>query len=155
GEALGVAPGIVDGEITTFDEACLGESLAEPVDHVLGPRRRGVPEEPDHRHRRLLRARRERPCSRAAERDQQFPPSDGDCHTPLPREVRRGNDSTPLACSLHVQGGRMLVASTSLSRRLQLQYSPPWRTPPSRPRAGSFDLENFVLPKNPKVLLHR
>jgi hypothetical protein len=26
--------------------------------------------------------------SRAAECSQQFPPSDGDCHTPLPREVR-------------------------------------------------------------------
>ena len=47
-------------------------------------------------HLRLLRARRERPRSRpAAERDQQFPPSDGDCHTPLPREVRKWNDSTP------------------------------------------------------------
>src|SRR5262249_32955820 len=35
----------------------------------------------------LLRARRERPRSRrAAECGQQFPPSDGDCHTPLPRE---------------------------------------------------------------------
>jgi hypothetical protein len=37
--------------------------------------------------RRLLRARRERPRgSRAAECGQQFPPSDGDCHAPLPRE---------------------------------------------------------------------
>ena len=27
---------------------------------------------------------------RAAECSQQFPPSDGDCHTPLPREVRKG-----------------------------------------------------------------
>src|SRR5262249_27918115 len=27
---------------------------------------------------------------RAAECDQQLPPSDGDCHTPLPREVRNG-----------------------------------------------------------------
>src|SRR5881396_2700122 len=27
--------------------------------------------------------------SRAAECGQQFPPSDGDCHTPLPREVRK------------------------------------------------------------------
>src|SRR5262249_7888329 len=61
-----VGPGILDSEITTFDEACLGESLAEPVDHVLGPRRRGVPEKPDHRHRRLLRARLERPCGRRA-----------------------------------------------------------------------------------------
>src|SRR6516164_4499329 len=28
----------------------------------------------------------------------------GDCHTPLPREVRNGKDTTPPACSLHVQG---------------------------------------------------
>src|SRR5215831_11903916 len=54
-----------------------------------------------------LRPRRERPCRRrAAECSQQFPPSDGDCHMPLPCEVRKGNDSTPLACSLHVQGGQ-------------------------------------------------
>ena len=32
---------------------------------------------------------------RAAERDQQLPPSDGDCHTPLPCEVRKWNDTTP------------------------------------------------------------
>src|SRR6516164_356509 len=31
---------------------------------------------------------------RTAECDQQFPPSDGDCHTPLPCEVRR-NGTTP------------------------------------------------------------
>ena len=42
----------------------------------------------------LLRPRRERPPScRAAERAQQFPPSDGDCHTPLPCEVRKGTVS--------------------------------------------------------------
>ena len=37
----------------------------------------------------LLRPRRERPRCRAAECGQQFPPSDGDCHTPLPCEVRK------------------------------------------------------------------
>ena len=37
---------------------------------------------------------------------EQFPPSDGDCHTPLPREVRKSNHTTPRACSLHVQGGQ-------------------------------------------------
>src|SRR5262249_6144300 len=59
--------------------------------------------EPDHRHCRLLRARRERPHNRrAAECGQQFPPSDGDCHTPLPREVRRGKNTTPRARCLHV-----------------------------------------------------
>ena len=54
----------------------------------------------------LLRARRERPRGRAAECSQQFPPSEGDCHTPLPCEVRKGNDTTPRACSLHIQGGQ-------------------------------------------------
>jgi hypothetical protein len=34
----------------------------------------------DRRHYSLLRARRQR----------QFPPSDGDCHTPLPCEARKG-----------------------------------------------------------------
>jgi hypothetical protein len=39
----------------------------------------------------LLRARSERPRRRrAAECSQQFPPSNGDCHTPLPCEVRKG-----------------------------------------------------------------
>jgi len=57
------------------------------------PRRNAVTaDKSDHRHRRLLRARRERPRDRrAAECGQQFPPSDGDCHTPLPREVRKWN----------------------------------------------------------------
>src|SRR5215469_12965439 len=54
----------------------------------------------------LLRARRERPRrGRAAECGKQLPPSDGDCHAPLPREVRKSNDTTPLAGSLHVRGG--------------------------------------------------
>src|SRR5215470_11341196 len=62
----------------------------------------------------LLRARCERPRNRrTAESGYQFPPSDGDCHTPLPCEVRKGNDTTSRACSLAVQGGRMLVAFTS------------------------------------------
>ena len=43
-----------------------------------------------------------RPRDRSAECGQQFPPSDGDCHTPLPREVRKRKDITPRACSLHV-----------------------------------------------------
>ena len=60
------------------------------VDHTPMRRISTSPKEPDHRHRRLLRSGGERPrgCS-AAECGQQFPPSDGDCHTPLPREVRR------------------------------------------------------------------
>jgi len=60
----------------------------------------------------LLRPCRERPRGRrAAECDQQFPPSDGDCHTPLPCEVRKGNDTTTpvhigaLACQLAINSG--------------------------------------------------
>src|SRR5262249_39269206 len=84
----------------------------------------------DGRHLRLLRSRRERPRSRAAERDQQFPPSDGDCHTPLPCEVRKGNDTTTRASRLHVRRAGMLVASTAIPAASFL------RTPPSRPRAS-------------------
>src|SRR6516164_5107972 len=41
-------------------------------------------EEPDHRHHRLLRARRERPRGCAAKRGYQFPPADVDWYEPLP-----------------------------------------------------------------------
>src|SRR5215831_5234525 len=61
-----------------------------------------------------LRARRERPSGcRAAECGQQFRSSDGAHHTPLPCEVRKGNDTTSRLCSLHVQGGqeRWLLSS--------------------------------------------
>jgi ParB-like chromosome segregation protein Spo0J len=61
----------------------------------------GVKVEISHnRHcRPLLRARHERPrCCCAAECGQQFPPSDGDCHTPLPCEVRKGNGTTLRVC---------------------------------------------------------
>jgi hypothetical protein len=43
-------------------------------------------DESDHRHRRLLRARRKRPRCRPAERGDQFPPSDSDRHVALPSE---------------------------------------------------------------------
>src|SRR5262249_58283365 len=55
----------------------------------------GAPRKPT----RLLRPRRERPRNRPpAECGQQFPPSYGDCHTPLPREVRKEKNTTPRAC---------------------------------------------------------
>src|SRR5215831_13777876 len=79
-------------------------------------------QESDHRHRRLLPPRRERPrCRRAAECGQQLPPSDGDCHTPLPREVRKGNDTTPRACSLHVQGAKIEPKTTSTNGWLRAE----------------------------------
>src|SRR5262249_44788658 len=65
---------------------------------VLSLDRRIISQKPNE-NPALLRARCERPsCRRAAECGQQFPPSDGDCHTPLPCEVRKWNDTTPRAC---------------------------------------------------------
>src|SRR5262249_43844506 len=118
---LGLCPAIFNFHVLAFDIAEFAETGSK-----CGQERRIGPGKPaaqksDHRHRRLLRARRQRPRHRrAAECGQQFPPSDDDRHTPLPCEVRKGNDTTPRACSLHVQGGRMLVlpplssASTAL-----------------------------------------
>src|SRR6516225_4124094 len=90
---------VFDHDVLALDEARFLQALTEGGHEVHSVSERGVPQEPDHRHRRLLRVRRERPgCRRAAECDQQLPPSDGDCHTPLPCEVRKENDTTPRAC---------------------------------------------------------
>src|SRR5262249_21106431 len=86
-----LGPAVFDPYITALYIAGFAEALAEGVCELrIFPGRSAV-EEPDYRHRRLLRTRRERPRGRrAAECGQQFPPSDGDCHTPLPCEVRNG-----------------------------------------------------------------
>src|SRR5262249_14365643 len=70
-------------------------------------------------------ARRERPRRRpAAECGQQFPPSDGDCHTPLPCEVRKGNEPRHERAVLPFKDGRTLVASTSVSAASLCLYPP-------------------------------
>src|SRR5262249_20357688 len=107
--------------VLALDKASFAQALPE-CRHAKGVRHcRTGPEVADNWHRASLRACRERPRGRrTAERSQQFPPSDGDCHTPLPREVRRNNDTTPSPCSLHIKEGSMLVASpmTAASHRL-------------------------------------
>src|SRR6516162_5830309 len=81
---------VFDQNVLALDEACFLQTLAEPGDQVREVGERGVPQETNNRHRRLLPTRRERPRGcRAAECSQQLPPSDGDCHAPLPREVRK------------------------------------------------------------------
>jgi hypothetical protein len=75
---------------------------------------------------RLLSARRERPRGRrAAECDQQFPPSNGDCHTPLPREVRKWNDTTPRAWSLFHAGTAAEAVARDASALLGLDVGRP------------------------------
>jgi hypothetical protein len=62
----------------------------------------------------LLRMRGARPSRRrAAECDQQFPTPDGDCHTPLPCEVRKGKDTTPRA---RCPNGKRVVDHENIQR---------------------------------------
>ena len=58
----------------------------------------------------LLRAGGKRPSSRTAERDYQFPPSDGDWHVPLSVSglLIERNDTTPRVSGLHVRERRGL-----------------------------------------------
>src|SRR5262249_19468811 len=55
--------------------------------------------------------------SRAAECGQQFPPSDGDCHTPLPCEVRKGRISCHECAVFTSKEGKMLAKRPTNFRR--------------------------------------
>src|SRR5262249_31037391 len=83
-----VGPAIVDRNGAILNPTEFAQSLYETATPMPPSRRRGRSKKSDGRQfARLLRARRERPrCRRAAECCQQFPPSDGDCHAPLPCE---------------------------------------------------------------------
>src|SRR5215510_8332540 len=76
-----------DVYILTFEVAGFFKTLAECGDKMRRLVGRPAAQKADYGRRLLLRARRERPRRRrAAECGQQFPPSDGDCHAPLPCE---------------------------------------------------------------------
>src|SRR5215831_8397366 len=63
---------VFDRDILALDKACFLQALAEGSHEVSGVSERGVPQETNNRHRRLLSARRERPRDRRAaeERDE-------------------------------------------------------------------------------------
>jgi hypothetical protein len=69
-------PNIFDADVAVLDIASFVQSLAERGNLVAQHSRRPAAEKPDHRHRRLLRARRERPRRRRAteQRDELAPP---------------------------------------------------------------------------------
>src|SRR5262249_28072474 len=58
---------IFDLDVLACDEACFPQALAERGRQMRGISERGTADESDHRHRRLLRVCRERPCRRTAE----------------------------------------------------------------------------------------
>src|SRR5436309_9417235 len=57
---------VFDRNVLALDEASFFQALAERGDEVRGFGERRAAEKPGHRHRRLLRARRERPRRRCA-----------------------------------------------------------------------------------------
>src|SRR5262249_17435135 len=69
----------------------------------------------------LMRARRERPrCYRAAEQRDELSPSDGDCHTPLPCELRDGTIARHERAVFTSKEGRMLVKRPNKDARDRL-----------------------------------
>src|SRR5262245_34113163 len=63
---------VLDCDVLTLEISGLLEALKKRRHQVGGALDRSAPEEPDHRHRRLLRACRERPSRRAAEQRDEF-----------------------------------------------------------------------------------
>src|SRR5262245_10782175 len=63
-----VRPPIFDRDVLTLDIAGLFQGLTKAAQAIADRLGRSVVEESDHWHRRLLRARRERPCRRAPKR---------------------------------------------------------------------------------------
>src|SRR5262249_11341942 len=75
---LTFGPAVFNSEAHAFDITSLSEALAKSAQTIaLSVGRVGV-EEPDHRHPRLLRARRERPRRRSAKNGDEFSPSQVD-----------------------------------------------------------------------------
>ena len=66
---------IFDSHVLAFDIAGLLQALAEGAQTISTRVRQMAMEESDDRHRRLLRARHERPRCRAAEHTEKFAPS--------------------------------------------------------------------------------
>jgi hypothetical protein len=72
-----------DCHVPAIDVAGFAQPFLESGDEMSESGGGPAVEEPNHRHSRLLRARRQRPRCRTAERGYQFPASDGDWHVPL------------------------------------------------------------------------
>jgi hypothetical protein len=69
-----LCPAILDRDVATLDEARVLQATAKAGDEVCEGSGRGDAEEAHHRHRRLLRACRERPTCRAAEQRDELAP---------------------------------------------------------------------------------
>src|SRR5262249_42839135 len=93
----GVRPALFDRDIAAFDKSHLSQAFAESGDTIGEPFRRARRKVPDHRHRRLLRPRRERPRRRAAEQRDELAASHLHSMTSSARASSVGGMSMPIA----------------------------------------------------------
>src|SRR5262249_39021484 len=63
-----------DGDVFAFDESSVIQALPKGIDSICEAGSEGASEKSDHWHLSLLCARRERPCSSAAEKRDELPP---------------------------------------------------------------------------------
>src|SRR5262249_47875775 len=97
-----LGPAVFDDDVLVFDGAGLRQALAEGCDETrVFPGRRAI-EEPDHRQRVLLRARRERPRGRAAEQRDELAALHlrGHSITSSARASNEGGTSSPRALAV-------------------------------------------------------
>src|SRR5215831_4518950 len=143
GQSVGLVlrPAILDRHILALDVAGFTKALAECGQISCTIDRRRAAEEPDHRHRRLLRARCERPRRRrAADERDELPPlhsitssarASSDGGTARPRAfavVRLMTRSNLVGCSTGMSPGfapRRILSTKSAARRNWLgQFDP-------------------------------
>src|SRR5262249_31031122 len=98
-----LGPAIFDRDVAALDIASFVETSPDGVKSAGFTVR--AAEQPDHRHRRLLSARRERPCDRAAEQRDELAPL-------YPNHV------IPRACAVWVRLKRTLAALAHFARCL-------------------------------------
>ena len=65
-------PAVFDHDVATIDETCFAQALSKSRNQMDARLERAIMKESNHRHRRLLRPRRERPrgCRAAEQRDE-------------------------------------------------------------------------------------
>ena len=133
-------PAVYDRQVLALDIAGLLQALAKCAQTVRDRVRRCGVEEPDHRHRRLLRARRERPRSRrAAEKRDELAP----LHHSITSSARSRNGSgmfrpSALAVVRLMTSSNLVGCSTGMSAGFVPCKILSTRSPARRNRSGMF-----------------
>ena len=131
---LVLGPAVFDRDVLAFDIPRVLQALAKSAQAIRETFRRYRAEETDHRHRRLLRPRRERPRRhRAAEQRNELPPSHHSI-TSSARASSVGGTSRPSALAVLrlITSSNLVDCRTGRSAglaplRIRAVYAPTWR----------------------------